>query len=313
MTEDPRVYILKCPPRSRHFINKITNKSHKFVNKSTKKLDIAKLLNVIVDRFKPKVNTYYIRHVHHTQMETIQGILEVLDNCSYWNRYKKGDLSGEYLRKHHKLYTKWGVYGCLYKIILEIYLKRDKYFKLKEQSIDSTFIRNLYGVELIQRNPCYKSKNGIKVSAIDDRNGVAHSIAISKGAAHDSIPAKAQINHSFIDNDPNKVRRNNRYRQNIRGDTHYYAKELKLKLEKRGYNVLTDANVGNTRNKQKLREIYKIKNKYRKSSKKRAIKETSFGWLHKYPKLDRYIEKTVSSYSGLLLLGYSITLIGKIK
>ena len=58
--------------------------------------------------------------------------------------------------------------------------------KLINQSIDSTFIRNLYGTELLKRNPKYKSKNGIKVSAADDINGVPVSLAIAEESDIDS-------------------------------------------------------------------------------------------------------------------------------
>ena len=39
---------------------------------------------------------------------------------------------------------------------------------------------------------------------------------------------------------------------------------------------------------------------------KLLIKEISFGWIHKYSKLDRYVEKLVKSYTVLLLLRYSL-------
>ena len=100
---------------------------------------------------KRKTNSSYAHNVKYHLSDIVQGIIDVLENCSYWIRYK-GIVKGEYLRQKHKEYEKIGVYACLYKIILEIYLSKRKYQKLKNLSIDTTFIRNLYGDELIQWN-----------------------------------------------------------------------------------------------------------------------------------------------------------------
>ena len=76
-------------------------------------------------------------------------------------------------------------------------------------------------------------------------------------------------------------------------------------MECKGYNVCIDVNIRNTKNKKLLKKMEKEKKKYKQVAYKRSIKEISFGWIHKYPKLDRYVEKSVKSYAGLLL-GYSL-------
>ena len=60
---------------------------------------------------------------------------------------------------------------------------------------------------MIRRNPNHKCKNGIKVSTIDDRNGVTTSIAIAKGAMYDGNIVIEQIDSHFIDNNPNQVKK----------------------------------------------------------------------------------------------------------
>ena len=66
-------------------------------------------------------------------------------------------------------------------------------------------------------------------------------------------------------------------------------------------------------NKRRTIDKEKLKKKYLKESKRRAVIERSFSWLHKYPKLDRFIEKTIKSYAGLLLLGSSMIVAGKVS
>lgn len=322
MTEEHRVHIIELPKGAKYkkICNKLFRNSYLFTYKEDNRLciNISKLMDILIDRLEPKKNLHYARNIVYTRMDIINGIIEVLENCTYWSRFKKvikGKLRknfGEYLRQHHKRYEKIGIYACLYKIILDVYFRKCKYEKLKDQSIDSTFIRNLYGKEMIQRNAYYKSKNGIKLSALDDKNGVATSLAISKGAVNDALIGLAQVDHNFITYEPKKVQFNNRYKPTILGDSHYYHKEFKNKMKRKGYNIYTDVNIRNTKDKNKLEKIERDRKEYNKVKRKRAIKEISFAWIHKYPKLDRFVEKTVSSYAGLLLLGYSLVVSRKV-
>jgi hypothetical protein len=90
------------------------------------------------------------------------------------------------------------VYECLYRIVLLSYYSTNKFNKLKYQSIDSTFIKNLYGAEIYGRDVKYKSKNGIKISVIVDANGVPNSIAVAGANNHDSKIAMEQINNVLV-------------------------------------------------------------------------------------------------------------------
>jgi hypothetical protein len=126
-------------------------------------------------------------------------------------------------------------------------LKNSKYEKLKYQTIDTTFIRNLYGTEILQRNPAYKSKNEIKVSSINDINGVPISYAIGKGATNDAKIGIEQMNNNFIDTDIYQVRNNNKYKQYIYGDSQYHTNDFYKSAEESGYTPITDVNIRNTK------------------------------------------------------------------
>lgn len=325
MSEKYKVHIIGLPKGAKYkkICNKLVKNSHRFTYKENNELyiNIPILMDILIERLQTKKNSKYAKHIYYTRMDIINGIIEVLNNCTYWCRFYKivnGKLHksfGEYIRQKHKEYEKIGVYACMYRIILDIYFKKYKYEKLKDQSIDSSFIRNLYGKEFIQRNPHYNSKNGIKISTIDDKNGVPTSLAIAKGAVNDAIIGLEQSEHlnNFINYNPKQVQRNNKYCPIILGDSHYYHNEFKNKMKRKGYKIYTDVNIRNTKNKDKLKQMEEDRKKYFKRVKKRAIKETSFGWIHKYPKLDRFVEKQISSYAGLLLLGYSLLVANKIR
>jgi hypothetical protein len=274
-------------------------------------IDINFLMNILVSKLKPKVNTTYIRNKKYEEIDFINGIIDVINNCAYWNRYK-GLINGKYLNKRHNMYNKWGVYECLLRIILLSYFSTNKFNKLKNQAIDSTFIKNLYGNDIYGRNVKYKSKNGINISGIVDYNGVPISLAITPANNHDSMVAIEQLKHFIIEPETKKVKNNNKYKQNMFGDASYYTKNVHDILRKLGYTPITDTNKRNVKNPFLLKKIKKDKNKYIKKGVKRLVVERFNAWIHEYPKIDRFIEKSIESFKGLLLLACSLKVLRKI-
>jgi hypothetical protein len=269
-------------------------------------LDLKKLMVILIDLLTPKKDLQFVHHKKYTTNDFVNGIFDMIDNGSYWNRYK-GLISGKYLNRKHNEYCKLGVYHCLYRLVLLNYFSTHKFNKLQYQSVDSSFLTNLYGKDIYGRNVKYKSKNGLKVSTITDRNGVPFNIAIGGGNEHDLKIAKKQIGNSYYDAETERVAYNNKYKQTLFGDSAYHDNELRNRLMAKGYTVITDVNIRNTKCPKKLKILERQKAIYLKNCRKRFIVESSYSWMKKFPKLERVIEKTSSSFIGLLLLGSSIT------
>ncbi len=126
-----KVHLIKIPKhiKSKKFGKMIFQKYHKrFVFKDRCKIniDIAALMNIIVDRLKEKKNHYYSRNIKYTQIDFINGIIDIVNNNTYWNRYK-GEIAGKYINKKHNEYCKLGVYECMYLVITTIYFNKSKY------------------------------------------------------------------------------------------------------------------------------------------------------------------------------------------
>jgi hypothetical protein len=51
---------------------------------------------ILVDKLRPPVNQAYARHKKYDEIDFINGIIDVVNNCAYWNRYK-GKISGKLL------------------------------------------------------------------------------------------------------------------------------------------------------------------------------------------------------------------------
>lgn len=308
--------IISITPSPKLKYKSISKKIHnKYANEYTDKnnnIIIPKLILILVKHFKPKKNDYYRRHVKYTEMDFIKGIINIIENNMYWRRYN-GKVPGKYLNTIHNLYAKWGVYHCLYILLLETYFSKKKFEKLKNQSVDTTFCINLYGKECYGRNVKYKSKNGIKISALTDTNGIPISLALASGNVHDStIAVEAHISKGLIDRETKKVKNNNKFKQNFFADAAYFSKKIYEPLEKKGYNVITDVNIRNTKNKEKLEKMKEIKKNYLKRGKKRFVVEQFNAWIMKFPKIMRVVEKTIKSFEGLVLLACSLIIKNKI-
>ncbi len=252
----------------------IYNGSHKkFIQVKDSKpfINIPTLMEILITKLKPTVKVQYIRYKKYEEIDFINGIVEIISNCSYWNRYK---VPGKYLNKRHNEYTKWGVYECLYRIVLRAYFNTTKFHKLQYQCIDSTFVPNLFGKDVYGRNPQYKSKNGVKISAITDRNGVPISLAIGAGNRHDSLILDKHVNHELIDTESKRVSKNNKYKQFVLGDAGYFSENLKRKFDKQQKILLTDVNNKNTKDKAKLKILIKQKRKYQNPAVRVKQKET---------------------------------------
>jgi hypothetical protein len=316
MKKDSKFVVLTPPTRIKYktFCKRIHNRYHKqyvyYVNDKPR-IDIALLMEILINKLKPPINVSYVRNQKYEEKDFINGIIDVIQNNTYWNRFK-GIVPGKYLNKKHNDYCKWDVYECLYRIVLFAYFSTNKHNKLHYQSIDSTFISNLYGADIYGRNQKYH-KNGINATFIVDQQGTPFAGAINAGNRHDSKVVKEILKEPFfIEPNTKNVRNNNRYRQYMLGDSAYYNKDIYRILKEKGYTPITDANMRNTKDAKKRKHIAKIKRSYKKYQVKRLKVENCNAWVKKYPKISRLVEKTIKSYRGLLLLALSFIANNKI-
>jgi hypothetical protein len=142
------------------------------------------------------------------------------------------------------------------------YFSTSKFNKLKYQSIDSTFVTNLFGGEIYGRNVKYKSKNGVKISTISDSNGIPVSIALAAGNKNDALILQTQINNELIETESNRVANNKRYKQTIFGDAAYDNESLREAFMKRHQKLVTDVNIRNTKKREKIAALQKRKKEY---------------------------------------------------
>ena len=83
-------------------------------------------------------------------------------------------------------YAKNKLFQKIYMFLLDNYYSKNKYYKLKYQSTDTSIVCNYYGIDQKGKNKYAKNKFVNKISLVTDRNGVAFSIIVDKGNINDS-------------------------------------------------------------------------------------------------------------------------------
>lgn len=262
-----------------------------------------------VIQLSPIKNSFYRRNCKYTPREYLEEIVEVLTTGISWRQHK-GKINGRVLNNKHNEFVKLGIYDALHQKCLEKYIRRNKTKKIKYQSIDSTFIKNEYGVEKQGRNKLYKNKKGVKISAIVDTDGVPLGASINPSNQHDSQLIDETLDSVKVKLNTKKYKNHNRYKQYFLADAGYCSIGIRNRLMKRGYIPVIAHNKRNTK---KTESIKKFNKREKEIYKKRIVVENLFSWVKKAPKIKHFYEKTVASYKGLLLLRFSMIIFNRIS
>jgi transposase len=261
---------------------------------------MVKLKTSFLTIFSKIVNKFYDNKYHtrkHSEITYFSEILNLLYTCPYWNRYN-GKISGKYLNKKHNEYIKNGIYNSLYSEVLKEYIRCKKHDIFKYISTDTSFIVNKYCTKL-KRNKFYKSKKGLKVSAIVDAKGIPLSLIVENGNVNDSKIFNETYNELMISTNANKYKKSNRHKQYFLADKGYSTKNIESFLKQKGYEPIIAFNKRNIKDKTKIKKFTKLQNSIYK---KRIVVENYFAWLKQYPKLTQVYESSMTGYLNLVYL-----------
>lgn len=276
-------------------------------------------------------------------------LIDFVTKCVSWRKYKgtiDHPIDGRYLNQIHNRYVKCGVYDELNKQLLNIYLKKDKEKKLKNQMIDSSFIANKNGSvknnnhllkdEVKKKNIKIRKENKKlpknkrereqtyidfnryngrkkyhKVSLLTDSYGIPLSAAMISSKQSDAISVEDTINNLHVNLNTLRNSKINRYKQNILGDSLYDSNKNNKYLRTLGYNPMIRYNKRNTKNK-KIIKRNQFTKKEKEIYKKRFKIESSFAWIKNFPVINQNYQKKIESYNGLFLLAACILISKKV-
>jgi transposase len=264
-----------------------------------------------VDIFSQILNKHYNdNHIarKRNEIEYFKHIINLLYSCPYWSRYN-GSINGKLLHKKHTEYVKKGLYNQLFTEVLHRYIFKNKYYIYKFLSTDTCFIPNKCGIKL-SRNRFYKSKKGLKISTINDVNGIPLSIIIKNGNIHDSKIFIETYHNMKVNTEAYKYKKSNKHKQYVLADKGYDSGDIKKFLEKEGYDYIIPQNKRNIKDPNKIIELTLYQEKLYK---KRMIVENFYSWLKQYTKITHVYEKNIIHYFNLVLLASSNIIFNRIS
>ena len=110
----------------------------------------------------------------------------VLESGMSWRQLGRCQLDNVDFRTVHRHFSSWsacGVFRTAYNSLLRLYSRRTR--RGEFHCIDSTYVKNIFGIDCVGRNPTDRGRNATKVSAIVNDEGVPLSLVAFPGNTSD--------------------------------------------------------------------------------------------------------------------------------
>ena len=135
---------------------------------------IVDIFNKTIKSIKSIQDTHIRRKIK--EKDYFLTYLNFLHNSTYYSRFSYiiNDklINGKYLNEKLNFWNKHKIFEKMYTTIITEYIKNTNKNNFKYLSIDSQFVINKQMLKKnVGRNVQYKSKNGLRISAIVDING----------------------------------------------------------------------------------------------------------------------------------------------
>lgn len=309
-----------------------------------KRYDMISFVVPIIDELSPIGNSPNQKYDNEYFLICL---MDFVKKAVSWSKYQGTidyPISGKYLNQIHLKWVRKGVYKAFNRQLIVEYLKNGKGEKIKNQSLDSTFIPNKGGSiknnnhllsnrakrsnrKIRQNNKTSPKKkreqtfidhnryNGrkayFKVSTICDAFGTPLGTTIVASKYADCHSVEETINSIPVDLHTLRNSKVGRHKQNLLADAGYDTKSIKDYTTKLGYKPIIAYNKRGTKD-QKIINEKKLKGKDLQTYKKRGIIEAFFSWIKGAPIINQNYEKTIESYEGLFSLASSIIIYNRI-
>ncbi len=167
--------------------------------------------------------------------------------------------------------------------------------------LNTSFIKNINGINKLGRNKYFKNKKCFKLSTLTDINGIPISILINKGNIHDTIFGIKHTNKF-----PFKLVGKKKV---LMADMGYDSSKLRNILKSKNIISIIPFNKRNTKNKDKIKYLTFDQLKLYK---KRITIENSYCWIKKNKRIAENNEKLMSSYKSFLYFALTKILLKRI-
>ena len=211
--------------------------------------------------------------------EILNEIWNILRGGMQWRMLKPISCSWKTVFYYFTQWTKQNLFKNAYQHLLKIRQKtrRDAY-----HIIDSTYIKNVYGIDCIGRNPSDRGRNATKMSALVNDEGIPISVVFVKGNKNDVITLQETLDAVLVPKIKDKIP--------FMGDKGYPSKKNSQIVTNAGY----------------LDRISRRKHKVgRRQNKKRCTVEHTFSWIDKYRRLIMRFDKKITAFEAFTFIALS--------
>jgi len=228
-------------------------------------------------RFPPKIPGTRGRPPLATFDETYDCVVHVIRTGIQWRYVKPPKVSYITVYKTMQKWMRAKVYETAYNKLLEHYRKgrNARYY-----AIDSTYVKNVYGMNCTGRNPTDRGRKATKLSTIVDDIGVPYCILLTPANMSDFRLFEPTLKKTLVPLEKGKE---------IFADKGYDSKENRESAVKFGL---------------KDRIFKRRTTNCRRTHVKRGIIERVFSWVDKYRRLILRYEKYVDVYASMTYLAF---------
>ena len=177
------------------------------------------------------------------------------------------------VHRHLMIWARGGVFEAAYRALFRLYRRRDR--RGEYHSLDSSYVKNIFGRECTGRNPTDRGRLATKVSALVTNRGLPVSLAFFPANVSDYKTVRQTLKRRIPDAMPSKER------IPLYADKGYDSRAVRYELWQAGYIDRIS--------KRRVR-LHRVVNR------RRGVVERFFSWLDKERRLLMRFDTTIVAY-----------------
>ena len=179
------------------------------------------------------------------------------------------------VHRHLMIWARGGVFEAAYRALFRLYRRRDR--KGEYHSLDSSYVKNIFGRECTGRNPTDRGRLATKVSALVTNRGLPVSLAFFPANVSDYKTVRQTLKRRIPDAMPSKER------IPLYADKGYDSRAVRSEVWQAGYIDRIS--------KRRVR-LHRVVNR------RRGVVERFFSWLDKERRLLMRFDTTIVAYAA---------------
>lgn len=216
----------------------------------------------------------------------LKNIFKILRTGMQWRELDTIHLSPKTINNYFNKWSRLNIFSEAYKYLIRLLYHKKKTIKSAYYITDTSFIKSIFGIDVIGKNPTDRGRNASKISVVVDDNGIPLSISLYPGNRNDCILLKETLNNMIV---------TSKKRKNLYADKGYDSKNCRTILYDYGYNDFI----------LKRGECNKI------YSGIRVLVERFFSWMKLYRRLIVRYDKLASNYLQYCYMAFSVLVYNK--